>query len=297
MKRSTILKQLPIRSTDFVVEIGAGSIPYWNTKLILDKYPFENVERYGDIRRSAPVIKADAMKLPLADRSCDVIFLSHVIEHLPDPQKFLSEAKRCAAYVYLEFPSLHRELMYAWSFHRWFVQIENGQLVFYKNDIPQIFSDFFHTHYDFLLDSWSEERFEELNQHVYKSTDKLDFRISTKTAFEYLLEQNPQSKIKINYETPYGRSGATAVDYPFLTKLKIALWALTPTSVIKTRARLQEKQNQRVHVALNDNILARLRCQICLTGSLRWGTTKNELICNNCSHCYKTQSDVFDFDI
>src|SRR4029079_14779766 len=98
MRRSTILKQLPVRASDFVVEIGAGSIPYWNTKLILDKYPFDNLERYGDIRRTAPVIKADAMKLPLADRSCDVIFMSHVIEHLTDPQKFIMEAKRCADY-------------------------------------------------------------------------------------------------------------------------------------------------------------------------------------------------------
>ena len=173
MRRSTLLERLPVRPSDFVVEIGAGPRPYRYTKLILDKYPFDNVERHGDIVNVAPVIKADALKIPLADKACDLLFVSHVLEHLEDPGKFIEEARRCARRIYLEFPTFRRELMYAWSFHRWVIGMESGRLIFYRNDMPQLFGDFFHSHYDFLLDMWSEERFEELNTFLFGEGDEV----------------------------------------------------------------------------------------------------------------------------
>ena len=111
LTRSAVLSQLPIAPSDFVVEIGAGPVPFWLTSLIIDKYPFENLERHGDIINVAPTIKADATKLPIADQACDVLFGSHVMEHIPEPWKFVQEVKRCARFTYLEFPSAWREVM------------------------------------------------------------------------------------------------------------------------------------------------------------------------------------------
>lgn len=136
MNRSTVLDNLPVGPSDFVVEIGAGPMPFRHTKLIVDKYPFDNSERHGDIANVAPVIKADAARLPLADGACDVLFVSHVLEHIDEPRRFLEEARRCAKRIYLEFPTALREMMYAWPFHRWLIEFRENQLVFYKNDVP-----------------------------------------------------------------------------------------------------------------------------------------------------------------
>ena len=110
-RREAILDSLGIGPREFVVEIGAGTIPFRGTRLIIDKYPFDDIERAGAIAGRAPVIQADAMRLPLKRGSCDVLFCSHVIEHMEDPVRFLGEARRCARRLYLEFPRGRRELL------------------------------------------------------------------------------------------------------------------------------------------------------------------------------------------
>lgn len=299
MRRLTILKQLPISPADFVVEIGAGSIPFQHTRLILDKYPFDNIERYGDIRNSAPVVKADALRLPLADRGCDVLFVSHVLEHLPEPERFLAEARRCASFVYLEFPTVRRELMYAWSFHPWLIEADADRLTFYKNDIPQLFGDFFHTQYDFLLDAWSEERFEELNHSIYRPADRLSFVFSPQTAYTHILERSARGPARVNYQTPYGRTGTTRVDYPISLRLKLLLWALTPPAIIRARARWTQRRNRAKRLELSPAILGRMCCQKCRGRSLRMerGLSPAEVVCAACGQRYTATQGVFNFDL
>jgi SAM-dependent methyltransferase len=299
IRRSAVLSHLPVRPSDFVVEIGAGPAPFSHTKLILDKFPFENAERHGDIVRVAPIIKADAVKLPLADKACDVLFVSHVIEHIPDPARFIEEAKRCARYIYLEFPSALRELMYSWSFHRWLVEVEDGQLIFYRNDIPQLFGDFFHTHYDFLFDLWSEYRFAELNTYLYLSTDDLTYSISPKTALERVLERSRQGEGRINFPSQYGEIGMGKVAYAALTRLKMLVWTLLPDSLIRTRNRITQRLNRSEARKLSGAIVDRLLCQRCRAGSLRMenGAADDEIVCNSCAERYRATDGVFDFDI
>lgn len=299
MRRSTLLSQLPISPSDFVVEIGAGPTPFRYTKLIIDKYPFENVERHGDILNVAPVIKADAIKIPLADKACDVLFMSHVLEHLDEPEKFIEEAKRCARFVYLEFPSLSRELMYAWSFHKWLIEVEGGRLVFYKNDVPQVFKEFFHSQYDFLLDLWSEERFEQLNNYLHINTDDLEYTISPSTAWEYILQRSPIGDHKVNFENEYGRNGTSAVAYPLAARLKMLIWAATPPQLIRARNRISQKRNKSKHHGITNVIVARFLCQKCRSGPLRLepGASSDEIVCNSCGERYVASNGIFDFDI
>jgi len=296
-QRKAALSRLPVSPSDFVVEIGAGPTPFRHTKLILDKYPFENIERHGDIVNIAPVIKADAMKLPLGDKVCDVLFVSHVIEHMEEPAKFISEAKRCAKHIYLEFPTVVRELMYAWSFHKWLIEVNEGRLVFYKNDIPQLCGEFFHSHYDFLFDTWSEYRFPELNTSLYLNTDELDYFIAPKSALEHVLERSAHGDRKINFRSQYGQTGAGKVLYPFRARLKLALWAITPTSTIRARNRIAQKQNRSRRRDLTEDIVARLLCQRCRVGSLRGAGSTGRLVCVDCGERYSANDGVFDFDI
>ena len=299
-RRSAALSQLPISESDFVVEIGAGPTPFRHTKLIIDKYPVENNERHGDIQNIAPVIKADAAKLPLKDKACEVLFVSHVIEHLDDPARFIEEAKRCSKHIYLEFPTVVRELMYAWSFHKWLVDVEGSRLVFYKNDIPQLFGNFFHAHYDFLLDSWSEYRFEELNASMYLRTNDLAYTITPKTALEYVLERSARGDQKVNFRSQYGQIGLGTVAYPITARLKMLLWTITPAIIVRARNRLARKRNRSMRHELTEAIVARLLCQSCRIGSLRLehSASKQHIICCiSCGERYTSTDGVFDFDL
>lgn len=289
MRRDQILSSLPVGDTDFVVEIGGGHMPFYKTKLILDKYPFENLERWSDTKKIAPMIKADAIKLPLANNSVDVLFASHVLEHVDQPERFLSEAQRCARMIYLEFPSPRRELMYAWSFHRWVIEISGTRLIFYKNDIPQMFGDFFHRNHDLLLEIWSEHRFEELNNHIFGETQRLTAEFPAKTALEYVLERCPPRSGHVNF--------ATIEKKPYLVSqlAKLFLFGLTPAAAIERKNELASWWNRRKEVGMSPRILEKLICQRCRERRLEF---VNEAIeCRACGARYEQTRGVFDFDV
>ena len=298
MRRAQVLDSLPIEASDFVVEIGSGPTPFRHTKLIIDKYPFENTERHGDIVNIAPVVKADAVKLPLVDQGCDVIIMSHVIEHLPDPGPFIQEAKRTAKHIYLEFPSIWRELMYSWSFHPWLVIAVGPKLTFYRNNIPQIFADFFHTNYDFPFDLWSNERFEELNTHMYVSTEDLQCEIAETSALDFVLENSLVGDARINYRSKYGATGVGAVSYPLSARLKMLAWILTPEWLIKGRRRTGDRINQAVARPISDDILRRMACVVCQSGRLRLERSGEQsgVACQSCGKLFLSVKGILDFD-
>lgn len=64
--------------------------------------PSEHADTEGT---SVQLQRYDGDKLPFDDRSFDLVFASHVIEHVPDPRGFLAEMARVASHlIYLEVP-------------------------------------------------------------------------------------------------------------------------------------------------------------------------------------------------
>ena len=77
-----------------MVEVGGGHEPFHRSQLIFEKYPFDDIHRSQAIVYAAPVIIADAVRMPLPDKGCDLLFASHIIEHLPEPDQFLARCQR-----------------------------------------------------------------------------------------------------------------------------------------------------------------------------------------------------------
>lgn len=287
--RSEILRQLPITEDDFVVEVGAGHMPFHLSDLIVDKYPFENLERWDDIKNTAPVIKADAGKMPLGDGSCDVLFASHVIEHLDDPEAFVREVRRCSRHVYLEFPRYTRELMFAWSMHRWLVELDGDRLLFYRNDVPQMFGDFFHRNYDLIFHIWCELRFEELNTHLYIESERLECEFPETTAFERILQRSARGADRINFaDRDFKR-------YRLGDLAKMVVYGILPPGIIQRKNDLVRRFNSRKQVELDEDLLERFICQACREGSLRF--RNGDIVCESCDARYTSERGVFDFDV
>ena len=296
-RREAILDALGIAPGEFVVEIGAGTIPFRGTRLVLDKFPFDDAERGGPIAGTAPLLQADAERLPLKRGSCDVLFCSHVIEHLPQPARLVEEARRCARRLYLEFPRARRELLYAWRYHRWLVELEGSKLVLYRNDVPQLFGGFFHEQYDLLLDVWSAERHAELNAHWFGDPAELSVEVAPSSAFEHLVGASARGADKRDFEVPYAEEGAGPVAYPWSSRLKLAAWSLLPESLLRARRR-RAASRARPREPLADEVLAKLLCQTCRdeTATIARAADGAELVCGGCGQRYRARDGVFDFD-
>ncbi|HEX5690629.1 MAG TPA: class I SAM-dependent methyltransferase [Roseiflexaceae bacterium] len=62
------------------------------------------IQRRDDIPGLVEARGFDGVHIPYADQQFDLAVLSHVVEHLDDPQPLLSEAARVARYVAIEVP-------------------------------------------------------------------------------------------------------------------------------------------------------------------------------------------------
>ena len=85
-----------IRRDDIVVDIGAGNDPILRANFLIDKYVHTDAERYSGIIIDRPLINADGDNLPIKNKSIDFLHCRHVLEHIPKPEKFISELERVA---------------------------------------------------------------------------------------------------------------------------------------------------------------------------------------------------------
>jgi hypothetical protein len=270
-----------------VVEVGGGHEPFSRSNVIFDKYPFDNIHRSQDIAHSAPVLIADAGRLPLVDDSCDLIFASHIIEHLPDPGLFLNEVKRCAKTVYLEFPGANRELMFSWAFHQWLVERRGLHLTFYKQDIPQLFGDFFHRGYDFLFDAWCEQRHEDLNSSVYGRSAELTWEIAAEGAFAHLLATCRPERMN---EAPI-----ESVNYTLKQVTTLVLQKALPASVMNGLVSFVRRSRHGSPLTLNQALLSRLGCPQCRHRTLR--LSGDVVRCDGCHREFAKRNGLFDLDV
>ncbi|MFH1198739.1 MAG: methyltransferase domain-containing protein [Candidatus Omnitrophota bacterium] len=125
------IKRRNIQDTDLVLDVGCGYFSHIRANIACEKYIFDPAERPNKthIKIDRPLIVADAMNLPVEDKSFDYCLCKHLLEHVDRPEVLLKELERVARKGYIETPSLIYEKIHSHPFHRWVVSKEGSKLV------------------------------------------------------------------------------------------------------------------------------------------------------------------------
>lgn len=130
--------------TGLVLEIGSGDNPHPRADVLLDRYPgADNRERGGNLVVDRPFVVADAHYLPFTDGAFAYTICSHILEHMDDPLRFAAELRRVSAAGYIQSPSEIAERLFHWSFHRWYVNLEDNTLVLHPCEADEPFGELF----------------------------------------------------------------------------------------------------------------------------------------------------------
>ncbi len=124
-----------------VLDVGSGHQPHPRADVLLDNDVSADFHRAGQrIRLSerAPFVLGDAECLPFRRKSFDYVIVSHVAEHVSDPWRFCTELMRVSRAGYIETPSKFGEILLSEPFHRWFVYVRGGELVFERKHDPYL---------------------------------------------------------------------------------------------------------------------------------------------------------------
>lgn len=114
--------QLSIKKSDRVLEVGGGHNPHPRSNVVVDKYTGnDNQHRVTDLKvlRHQQFMEADGEHLPFKDLEFDYVICCHVLEHVPNPHRFLAEQFRVAKRGYIETPSLLGEYLAQKDSHKW----------------------------------------------------------------------------------------------------------------------------------------------------------------------------------
>ncbi len=112
----------------------AGHIPGRN---VLLEYDFRDPEEVRAQRGYTEALKTDKQviyysgsRFPFDDNSFDYVVCSHVIEHVPDVEGFVSELFRVAPKGYLEYPTILYEYLYNFGHHLSYVKRVGNTLIY-----------------------------------------------------------------------------------------------------------------------------------------------------------------------
>ena len=154
-----------IKRGEIVIDIGAGNNPILRANILVDKYVKTDIERYSGIIIDRPFVNADGEALPFKDKSIDFVYCSHVLEHIPNPEVFLSEIQRVGKRGLIVTPRGDFEKLDPRRMHLWYISNLDEKLVLVQKQ------------------QWDE--FPEISRYFYKITAMKDFQKLYTRNFDY----------------------------------------------------------------------------------------------------------------
>lgn len=126
--------QIPVNSSDLVLDIGSGDKPHWRADILLDEFVSkkDGIQRSGssDVAVPKPLVVAAMESMPFKDKAFDYVVCSHVLEHVIDPAKAIKEMMRIAKAGYIEVPFEGAAKIIDVPSHLWYCRWQNNQLIF-----------------------------------------------------------------------------------------------------------------------------------------------------------------------
>lgn len=149
--------KLKIKSSARVLDVGSGHNPHPRANVIVDKFVDNNYHRASGIKvlNKQEFVNADGENLPFRDKEFDYVICNHVLEHVDNPVKFLSELSRVGKMGYLETPSLIGEYLIPKESHKWLILEINNEMVLVdkslvgfqsSHDFGKVFQDYLRKH-------------------------------------------------------------------------------------------------------------------------------------------------------
>ncbi|TDE15270.1 class I SAM-dependent methyltransferase [Dyadobacter psychrotolerans] len=125
---------LSIKRNYKVLEVGPGNYPHPRSNVLVEKFLDINYHRSGDVRvlKNQRLIAAEGEDLPFSDNSFDYTICSHVLEHVEDPVRFISEQTRVSPRGYIETPSIIGEYLMPKESHKWVLLEIDDKIVMYE---------------------------------------------------------------------------------------------------------------------------------------------------------------------
>lgn len=199
------------------LEIGSGNAPDPRADVLVDLHVWDDSERsrMEPIRRdSRPLIVADGIALPFADKSFDLALAIGVLEHTDDPVAFLSEMSRVAHRGVVHVPTTFAERVFYRPFHKFTFALDGDTLLIRRKSFPDVFGGLFdylaHFDADFV-------RFAQNHRWLFNLTYEWEGRAS------YRLEEYDPARLEF---APFQR---TYDGRPF--KFQLCVSELLPTQV------------------------------------------------------------------
>lgn len=105
-----------------VLNVGSGNKPFWRGDFFVDLLDSSNNQRHSGGKLliiKDRIINANVEELPFCDKIFDFCFCSHLLEHVENPARAISEIVRVSKAGYIEVPNGIHEIIQPFNSHLW----------------------------------------------------------------------------------------------------------------------------------------------------------------------------------